>query len=224
MAVARPLYIRYFFLVEIACRHAFDLMKKTESHKHETAKPEVSAANPPAPEAVLPVSPETLTPEQLEELKARAAQADDFWDRLVRTTADFENFKKRAARDRQDAARYANESLIQKLIPVLDNFEMARAAAQAAPAEGAQSLQTGIEMIQQQIKGVLTEAGVEEIDAAAGTMFDPNLHEAVSQQETAEVPDGHVAQQLRKGYKLRERLLRPATVVVANKPTATASA
>lgn len=173
-------------------------------------------------EAVLPVSPDTLAPEQLEELKARAAQADEFWDRLLRTTADFDNFKKRSARDRQDAARYANESLIQKLLPVLDNFEMAQAAAQNAAANEAQSLQTGIAMIQQQFKAVLSDAGVEEVDAT-GKAFDPNLHEAVSQQETADAPEGHVVQQLRKGYKLRDRLLRPATVIVAKKPAAPAA-
>jgi len=73
-----------------------------------------------------------------------------------------------------------------------------------------------VAMIQQQLKSVLTETGLEEIDAA-GKPFDPTLHEAVSQRETSEVPEGHVVEQLRKGYKLRERLLRPATVVVAKK-------
>jgi len=190
-------------------------MKKNEA---QSAKPE-EAAPPATDESVLPVSPATLTPEQLEELKARAAQADDFWNRLLRTTADFDNFKKRAARERQDIARYANESLIQKLIPVLDNFEIAQAATQAAPANDSQSVQSGIAMIQQQLKGALTEAGVEEVDAT-GKQFDPNLHEAVSQQETADTPEGHVVQQLRKGYKLRDRLLRPASVVVAKQPAA----
>lgn len=190
-------------------------MKKNEA---QSAKPE-EVAPPAIDESVLPVSPATLTPEQLEELKARAAQADDFWNRLLRTTADFDNFKKRAARERQDIARYANESLIQKLIPVLDNFEIAQAATQAAPANDSQSVQSGIAMIQQQLKGALTEAGVEEVDAT-GKQFDPNLHEAVSQQETADTPEGHVVQQLRKGYKLRDRLLRPASVVVAKQPAA----
>ena len=74
-------------------------------------------------------------------------------------------------------------------------------------------------MIHQQLKNVLAEAGLEEVDAT-GKTFDPNLHEAVSQQETADVPEGQVVQQLRKGYKLRDRLLRPASVVVAKHPTA----
>jgi molecular chaperone GrpE len=193
-------------------------MKKVDAPNTESAKAPAEAT-PAAAEAVLPVSPATLTPEQLEELKARAAQADEFWDRLLRATADFENFKKRAARERHDAAKYANEALIQKLIPVLDNFEMAQIAAQSGPANGSQSLQAGIAMIYQQFKSVLADAGVEEVDAV-GKPFDPNLHEAVSQQEIADAPEGQVVQQLRKGYKLRERLLRPATVIVAKKPAA----
>ena len=193
-------------------------MKKAEAQNKAPEVPAAPAGEATAPtEALLPVEPQPLTPEQIEELKARAAKADEVWERLLRTTADFENFKKRAARERQDAARFANEGLIQKLIPVLDNFEMATAAAHSNPANSGESLQTGIAMIQQLLKSALAEAGVEEVDAT-GKPFDPNLHEAVSQQESAEVAEGHVIQQLRKGYKLRERLLRPATVVVAKKP------
>lgn len=160
-----------------------------------------------------------LTPEAIAELKAQAAKAKETWDALVRTTADFDNFKKRAARERQDAVKFANESLLQKLIPILDTFDMALTAAANAKEGTAQSLQTGISMILSQFRNTLTEAGLEEVDAS-GKAFDPNFHEAVSQQETADVPEGHVVQQLRKGYKLKERLLRPATVIVAKKPSA----
>ena len=161
--------------------------------------------------------PEPLTSAQIEDLKTRAAKADENWDRLLRTTADLENFKKRAARDREEAIRYANETLIKKLVPVLDNFDMAMAsAAQNQSADAVQSLQAGVTMIHQQLRRALQEAGLEEVDAS-GKAFDPNLHEAVSQQETADVPEGQVLQQLRKGYKLRDRLVRPATVVVAKK-------
>jgi molecular chaperone GrpE len=157
-----------------------------------------------------------LTPEQVAELLARAEKADEHWDRLLRQTADFENYKKRVARERQDATKYANESLLQKLVPIVDNFEAALAAAKA-PNASAESLQTGVNMIHTQLKSALADAGLEEIDASNKT-FDPNLHEAVSQQETADVPEGQVVQQLRKGYKLRDRLIRPATVIVAKKP------
>jgi molecular chaperone GrpE len=170
-------------------------------------------------EPIAPVDVGTVTPEQLEELKQRAAKADENWDRLLRTTADLDNYKKRAAREKQDAIKFANENLINKLVPVLDALDMALVATQSAKNQATQSLQAGINMVYQQLKAVLTEAGLEEIDAA-GKPFDPNLHEAVSQKETVEVPEDHVAEQMRKGYKLRDRLLRPASVVVARKPAA----
>jgi molecular chaperone GrpE len=179
------------------------------------AEPEIDRTEPsPTPEPVMPVEPDNVTAEQLQELKAAAIKAQEHWDRLVRTMADFDNFKKRAAREKQEAIRFANESLMEKLVPVLDNFDMALAAVQNATGQSADSLQTGVSMIFQQLKGVLTDAGLEEINAS-GQPFDPNWHEAVSQQESKDVPEGHVIQQLRKGYKLRERLLRPATVIVA---------
>lgn len=160
---------------------------------------------------------QSLREDQVQQLKAQAAKADEHWQQLLRTAAELENYKKRAAREKQEAIRYANESMLTKLIPVLDNFEMALAAASSASASSADSLQQGVSMIQQQLKQVLADAGLEEV-IAAGQAFDPNCHEAVSQQESAEVPEGHVLQQLRKGYKLRDRLLRPATVIVAKAP------
>ena len=192
-------------------------MKKSESDKKNSEAG--AAAVPPVP-ANVPVVAE-LTPEQLEEIKTRAARADEHWDRLLRTAADLENFKKRAARERIEAAQSANVALLLKLLPVLDHFEMAQATTQTAeaPQSGVASLQAGIAMIQQQLKGVLAETGLEEIDAS-GKPFDPMLHEAVSQLETNDAPEGQVVQQIRKGYKLRDRLLRPAAVVVAKKPSA----
>jgi len=189
-------------------------MKKTEDTNSQSATSEAEGQ----PEPVLMVDASTITPEQLEELKQRAAKADENWDRLLRTTADFDNFRKRATREKQEAIRYANESLLAKLITVLDNFDMAMAATANAEAGVAQSLQEGVGMIHQQFKAVLTEVGLEDVEAT-GKMFDPNLHEAVSQQETADVPEGTVVMQLRKGYKLRDRLIRPATVIVAKQPS-----
>src|SRR5262245_12213122 len=89
-----------------------------------------------------PLARVKLAPEQLEELKQRAAKAEENWERLVRTTADFDNYKKRAAREKQDAIRFANEGLLEKLVPVLDSFDMALAAAENSQAEGSQSLKT----------------------------------------------------------------------------------
>src|SRR5258705_370188 len=195
-------------------------MKEMDTEMENEKQTEAAMQNNSGEEPLVALEPGTIAPEQLTELKERAAKADEHWDRLLRTTADFDYFKKRAAREKQDAIKFANESLLQKLIPVLDNFDMALAAAQTSgKGEAVQSLQTGVNMIYQQLKSALTEAGLEELDAA-GKPFDPNVHEAVSQQETAEIPEGQVVQQLRKGYKFRDRLLRPASVVVAKHPAA----
>ena len=182
-------------------------MSKTEAN---SPPPETAAAGSAPP-----------TPEQVDELRTRAAKADENWERLLRTTADFDNFKKRAAREKTEAAQYASFAMLQKVLPVLDNFEMALAAAQNAKGDKLAALQSGVQMIQQQLKNALVETGLEEIDAS-GQPFDPNFHEAVSQQESAEIAEGNVLQQLRKGYKFKDRLLRPATVIVAKSPTVAA--
>ena len=160
------------------------------------AAEEQPAAGAPAAaaEALVPVEPATVTPEQLTELKEQAARASESWERLLRTTADFDNFKKRAAREKQEAIKYANEGLMQKLVPVLDSLDMALAAAQTAGLDSGQSLQAGVSMVLQQLKSVLAEAGLEEVNAL-GQPFDPNFHEALSQQETPEVPEGQVVHQ-----------------------------
>jgi len=182
---------------------------------HETATSETDQAGAQTTDSAMA----PLTPHQIEELKTKAAKADEHWERLLRTAADLENFKKRAARERQEATRFANASLLEKLIPALDNFDMALAAANNAEGNTVESLKTGIAMIHTQLKSALAEAGLEEINAQ-DQPFDPNLHEAVSQEESEDVPEGHVVRQLRKGYRLRERLLRPASVIVARKPAA----
>ena len=140
-------------------------------------------ASPAAGEEVL--APVALNAQEIASLKDRAAKADENWDRFLHLAADFDNYKKRAARERQEAVTFANEALLKKLIPTLDAFEMALAAAKPDPAS--QSLRDGIEMVSNQLKSTLAEAGLEEIDAA-GDLFDPACHEALSQQETAKSP------------------------------------
>lgn len=165
-----------------------------------------------------PFVPGTESSAEIADLREKAGKAQQYYEQLLRVTADLDNYKKRAARERQEAIKFANESLLERLLPILDNFEMALNAAGGAQ-PSLQSIQAGVGMILQQFKGAVAEAGLQEIDAS-GQRFDPNLHEAISQQETSEVPEGHVVQQVRKGYKLRDRLLRPASVVVAKKPAA----
>jgi molecular chaperone GrpE len=194
--------------------------------KTEVPKDEVNELGEPVDSPVQETetaAEQPLAEENIQELQAQAAKADEYRDQLLRTAADLDNYKKRAAREKQEAIKFANESLLAKLIPVLDNFDMALAAVSNAQSDKDQaassdSLQQGVSMIQQQLRQALADAGLEEINAA-GKPFDPNYHEAVSQQESADVPEGHVLQQLRKGFKLRERLLRPATVIVAKAPS-----
>ena len=190
--------------------------ERTVTQANPPADPPAAESAPPAkPEPLpLPVPPAPLTEADIEHLKSKAEQAQQWYDQLLRTTADLDNYRKRAVRERQEAVKYAQESLLQKLVPVLDNFDMAIAAAADARNATVAALQAGVAMIHQQLKTALTEAGLEEIDATQ-KLFDPNLHEAVAQEESSEVAEGHVLRQLRKGYKLRERLLRPATVVIA---------
>jgi molecular chaperone GrpE len=136
-----------------------------------------------------------------------------FRDLALRSQADFENYRKRSAREKEDAVRFANFSLIEKLIPVLDNFELGLTAARAT--DGAATIVDGMDMVRRQLADVLQQSGVEVVDAE-GHPFDPNLHEAVAQEISATVPDGCVVRQLRKGYRLRDRLLRASLVVVSS--------
>lgn len=160
---------------------------------------------------------DSISPSEFEALKTKAAKADENWDKYLRVSADFDNYKKRAAREKIEATKFANESLIERLIPILDNFEAAMTATSSPQGANIDSLKTGVAMILNQFKGLLADSGLEAIDAT-GKPFDPNLHEAVSQQPSADAPEGQVLQQLRKGYKLRDKLIRPAMVVVAKKP------
>jgi molecular chaperone GrpE len=132
------------------------------------------------------------------------------WRELaVRTAADLDNFRKRSAREREDAIRYANQGLLEDLLPVIDNFEMGM---QAAAQDKSSMIYIGMDMVRRQLNDFLGAQGVTEI-AAEGAMFDPNVHEAVSQEPGEE--EGRILRVHRRGFMLRDRLLRPATVVVA---------
>jgi molecular chaperone GrpE len=143
------------------------------------------------------------------------ADLERFRDLALRSQADFENYRKRSIREREDAVKYANFSLVEKVVPVLDSFELGLQAAKSN--EAAASIVSGMEMVRRQLEDVLHQFGVEAVDAT-GTPFDPNLHEAVAQEPSEEVPEGSVVRQLRKGYRLRDRLVRAALVVVSGGP------
>jgi len=147
--------------------------------------------------------------EQLGQLKT---ELDKYKDIALRSVADLDNYRKRMAREKDDAIRYANANFLERLIPILDNFDL---GLQAAKSGGSQSaVIDGMTMVFKQLQEFLASCGVETIDAT-GEHFDPNLHEAIAQEENAEVEDGVVIRQLRKGYRLKDRLIRPANVVVS---------
>ena len=154
------------------------------------------------------------TPKELKELRQQAAKAEEYYDRLQRQVAEADNLRKRLAKEKQDAIRYANEALIEELLPTMDSFEMAISAARNSDDNSIDSLKTGIEMVYTQLKRTLEEIGVTEIDAI-GQAFDPSEHEAMSRKKTDKAEEGTVLEQTRKGYRLRDRLLRAASVVVA---------
>jgi molecular chaperone GrpE len=137
---------------------------------------------------------------------------DRFRDLALRSQADFENFRKRAAREKEDAVKFANTSFLERLIPILDNFELGLNAARGSAAES--PILAGMDMVAKQLNDFLLGSGVEPVNGE-GQPFDPNIHEAVAQEASTHIPEGVVIRQLRRGYKLRERLLRPATVVVS---------
>jgi molecular chaperone GrpE len=138
---------------------------------------------------------------------------DRFKDLAMRSTADLENYRKRAAREKEDAVKFANASFLERLVPILDNFELGLSAAKNDRA--ASAILAGLEMVSRQLSDFLMASGVEPVNGDPGTPFDPNVHEAIGQEESAEISEGAIVRQLRKGFKLRERLLRPATVVVS---------
>jgi len=150
--------------------------------------------------------------ESEEELAQIKAELNKYKDIALRSVADLDNYRKRMAREKDDAIRYANASFLERLIPILDNFELGVQAAKAR--EGQSAVQDGMMMVFKQLQDFLTSCGVETIDAT-GQHFDPNLHEAIAQEENADVAEGFVIRQLRKGYRLKDRLIRPANVVVS---------
>lgn len=158
---------------------------------------------------------------ELDALKAKAAEAEKYYDQLLRARAEFDNYRKRVTQEKQYAQLDANERLFHKLLGVLDTFELALTS--AAKAENTQAVIDGVRMVQTQLQTALNESGLEEIDAL-GKPFDPNFHEAIQQVESAEHEEGTVVQQIRKGYKFKDRLLRPASVIVSTKPELPASA
>jgi molecular chaperone GrpE len=151
-----------------------------------------------------------------EQLKAELEAAKGAQDRLVRLTADFDNFRRRNLKEREEAHRYGNENLVKELLGTVDNLDRAIEHARRSGGDFEGMLQ-GVELVQRELSGLLGKHGVVRIEAA-GEAFDPSVHEAVAQQEDGSVPANTVVQVYQPGYRLWDRLLRPAQVVVSKLP------
>jgi molecular chaperone GrpE len=152
-------------------------------------------------------TPETSVDSESQRLKA---ERDSLIDRMARMQADFDNARKRAAREQQDFKDYAVADAIKALLPVLDSFERALHAGANEKSE----LRSGVELIYRQLQDALGRLGVQAVPAA-GQPFDPRFHEAIEMVDTEQAPDHQVLEELQPGYKLKDRLLRPAMVRVA---------
>lgn len=161
-------------------------------------------------------TPETApsTPETADGISVETpeAEASRYKDLALRTAADFDNFRKRAAREKEEAIRFANTSLLEKLLPVLDNFELGLEAAKTAT--DASAIAEGMSMVHRQLVDFLKAHNVDTVPAE-GEKFDPTIHEAVAQEHHDDIAEGHIVRQLRKGYKLKDRLIRASTVTVS---------
>jgi len=158
-------------------------------------------------------------PSPLEEAQAEAARLKD---QLLRTAADFDNFRKRSRREIADAERKGRDTLLKELLPVFDNLERATALGSAADGGDVRGILDGIELVSRQFRDTLQRLGVERIKTV-GEVFDPAYHEAIQHLETNDVPPGNVAHEVQSGYREGERVIRPALVVVA-KPVSAAAA
>ncbi len=169
-------------------------------------------------------NPETAKPgaanaeaEALDPFEAAEAEAAKWKDTAMRATAELDNYRKRVAREREDDYKRAQAVVLERLLPVLDNFELGMMEVRKGDPKS--PIVVGMEMIERQLKEFMSSSGVEAIETV-GAKFDPNLHEAVSQEESADIPEGQIVRQLRRGFRLRDRLLRAAMVVVSKGPPA----
>lgn len=155
-----------------------------------------------------------------EELQKAQEEIASLKDRYLRTVAEMENFRRRLAREKQDIIRSAASGLIESLLPVLDNMRLGLQSAENHPE--AREVSKGFSMVNEQLQGVLREQGLETLEPQ-NEEFDPNLHDALTQQPSDEVEEGKVLQTVRVGYRLNDRLLRAASVIVSSGPDQTSA-
>lgn len=174
-----------------------------------------TASTVPAPEAPAAAAP---APDLGEQLAAAKKEAADNYDRYVRSVADLDNHRRRVIREKEELRQFAASKVLEDLLPVIDNLGLGLAAAKAPNAD-LKTLVGGIAMVAEQLKSSLANHGLKEVNPA-GQPFDPNLHEAISQQPSADIAEGSVVTVVRVGFTLNGRLLRPASVIVSSGPAA----
>jgi molecular chaperone GrpE len=186
-----------------------DGKRKPRAKAAETAAGEAAEAAPQTGEA----EPRAGQEAESEELDKLATQCDEYLDHLRRLQAEFDNYRKRVQRDSEQHRLRAAEVVVESLLPVMDN--MSRALEAAAQHEEGQLI-AGLELVAGQLRGTLEGHGLEEVPVETGTLFDPNIHEAVMTQASEDYEEGTVLQVLERGYLLHGRLLRPAKVIVTS--------
>jgi molecular chaperone GrpE len=190
--------------------------KSKHKKEHETAQPDAPAVTPaeaasPRPEAAKSGAEEDLRAR----LEAKEKEAAENYDRYLRAMAELDNYRKRAARDKEDAIKYGNEKLIKDILPILDSLDRAlHQSADMAARNNFEAFQQGLELIHTQILGCLERHGVVKI-SAKGEAFDPDKHQALMQVETPEMESNLVVDEYESGYTLHGRLLRPSKVSVS---------
>ncbi|WP_257008303.1 nucleotide exchange factor GrpE [Bacillus sp. FJAT-45350] len=185
-------------------------MEETKNQSAEEVIEEVEQADESTEEVVEETEESELSEEQAK-IKELENQVADFSNRLLRATADYDNFRRRTKEEREAASKYRAQSLVEQLLPALDNFE--RALMVQPEHDETKSLLQGMEMVYRQLQDAMKNEGVEAIQAV-GEQFDPHLHQAVMQVEDSNFEANSVVEELQKGYKLKDRVLRPAMVKV----------
>ena len=192
-------------------------MKKNRVSESERPKPQPDAEQR-STSSVADDAPVAEQTNGQDEMASMQADLDRFRDLAMRSQADFENYKKRCAREKEEAIKYANKSLLEKLVSIVDHFEL---GLEAARGEGEKSgIYSGMSLVLKQLQDFLAENGLQPIEAV-GQRFDPNLHEAIAHEPSNEIAEGTVIRQTRRGYRFKERLLRPSAVVVSKGPVKT---
>jgi len=191
-------------------------MKKKDSFTEEN-EDQNEAAAPAGDGEAQPAAEEAGNgPADLEsQLEAARDESRQNHERYLRTVADWENFRRRVAREKDELRQFAVGGLIEEFLPVLDNLSLGLQSAANHPE--AANVAQGFQMVADQIRGILERAGLKELDPQ-GEPFDPHQHESLTHQPHDDIPEGHVVQVIRKGYSLNGRLLRPASVLVSSGP------